>query len=398
MSRAHKWKPRHYLEKEKEYLVEIFEERRAIPSERQAAEADFEDYKETCLRVGLTRMSSVQPESVCWLWYPYIPIGKVTLLDGDPGLGKSYITLAMATAVSRGYGLPDRTPCDPGAVLLMSVEDGLADTIRPRLDTMKADCTRIFAVSKPLSLNRDGLGDLETLLRKNKPLFVVIDPLFAYTGAEVDIHRANETREIMDQLSRLAATNRCAILAVRHLTKGGRDKSIYRGLGSIDIVAACRSVLLAGADPQDRNKRALLQIKNNLAPFGDAIGYEIREGGVFAWTGRSDLTADQILASDQNSQKAFPVENAADFLRGELSRGPKSARDIMSRAKNAGFSERTIWRARATLGVEAHKIGRDRWVWELPSGVNAAESPEVPASQPFSEKEKQVEGLEGCQF
>ena len=280
----------------------------------------------------------------------------------------------------------------------MSIEDGLADTIRPRLDTMKADCTRIFAVSKPLSLNRDGLGDLETLLRKNKPLFVVIDPLFAYTGAEVDIHRANETREIMDQLSRLAATNRCSILAVRHLTKGGRDKSIYRGLGSIDIVAACRSVLLAGADPQDQNKRALLQIKNNLAPFGDAIGYEIRKGGVFAWTGRSDLTADQILASDQNSKKAFPVENAGDFLRVELSTGPKSARDIMSGAKNAGFSERTIWRARATLGVEAHKIGRDRWVWELPSGVNAAESPEVPASQPFSEVEEQVGGLEGCQF
>jgi hypothetical protein len=343
-------------------------------------------------------MSSVQPESVSWLWYPYIPIGKVTLLDGDPGLGKSYITLAIATAVSHGYGLLDKTPCDPGSVLLMSVEDGPADTIRPRLDTMKADCTRIFAVSKPLCLNRDGLRDLETLLRKNKPLFVVIDPLFAYTGAEVDIHRANETREIMDQLSRLAATYRCAILAVRHLTKGGRDKSIYRGLGSIDIVAACRSVLLAGADPQDRNKRALLQIKNNLAPFGDAISYEIREGGVFRWTGRSDLTADQILASDQNGKKAFPVENAADFLRGELSTGPMSARDIMSRAKNAGFSERTIWRARASLGVEAHKIGRDRWVWELPSGVNAQESPRAGSLAEVSERQEQVGGLEGCHF
>ena len=123
---------------------------------------------------------------------------------------------------------------------------------------------------------------------------------------------------------------------------GGRDKSIYRGLGSIDIVAACRSVLLAGADPQDRNKRALLQIKNNLAPFGDAIGYEIQEGGVFAWTGKSDLTADRILASDQNGKKALSVENAADFLRGVLSTGPMSSRDIMSRAKEAGFSERTI--------------------------------------------------------
>src|SRR5262249_42614784 len=153
--------------------------------------------------------------------------------------------------------------------------------------------------------------------------------------------------------------------AGEHLAAAGVENRCTRLGGNFfeAVPAGGDAVLLAGADPQDRNKRALLQIKNNLAPFGEAIGYEIREGGGFAWTGRSDLTADQILASDQNNQKAFPVENAADFLRGELSRGPKSARDIMSRAKNAGFSERTIWRARATLGVEAHKIGRDRWVW-----------------------------------
>src|SRR5262249_2826510 len=143
--------------------LEIFEERRAIQSEGHAAQADFHDYKETCLRVGLTPMSSVQPESISWLWYPYIPIGKVTLLDGDPGLGKSYITLAIATAVSRGRGLPDKDQCAPGCVLLMNAEDGAADTIRPRLDAMGADCSRIRAVLKRLILNKEGLEDFESL-------------------------------------------------------------------------------------------------------------------------------------------------------------------------------------------------------------------------------------------
>jgi hypothetical protein len=353
--------------------LEIFEERSAIQDEVQSAQFDDEDYLKTCRRVGLTPMSSVQPENVSWLWYPYIPAGKVTLLDGDPGLGKSYITSAIATAVSRGQGLPGKAQCAPGCVLLMNAEDGLADTIRPRLDAMGADCSRILAVSKRLILNNEGFADLERLLRENKPLLVVVDPLFAYTGAKVDIHRANETREFMDQLSRLAATNRSAILGVRHLTKGGRDKSIYRGLGSIDIVAACRSVLLAGADAQDRNRRAVLQTKNNLAPLGDAIGYEIREG-VFGWTGKSDLTADRIFASDQEARSALPIDDAGDFLRSELMTGPMSSRDIFSRAKKAGFSDRTVWRAKKKLGVEAHKIGLDRWVWSLPCAVDAKES------------------------
>ncbi len=344
--------------------LEFVEERCAIQREAQMAQVKRAAYLEMCQRVGLTPMSKVQPEKVSFLWNPYIPFGKVTLLDGDPGLGKSYITLAIASAVSRGCGLPGEVRCDPGRVLLMNAEDGLGDTIRPRLDRMAADCDNILAISKRLILDVSGLADLQKILDQSLPRLVVIDPLFAYTGAKMDIHRANETREFMEKLSRLAAEYHCAVLGVRHLTKGGRDKSIYRGVGSIDIVAACRSVLLAGADAEDRNKRALLQIKNNLTPPGDAIGYEIREE-IFSWTGKSDLTADRILASDQSAKNSLRVDDAADFLREELSTGPMSSKDIMSRAQKAGLKKRTVWRAKERIGVEAHKIGGDRWAWQL---------------------------------
>jgi RecA-family ATPase len=346
--------------------LESIKERRAIQHEAQMAQAKRAAYLETCQRVGLTPMSKVVAEKVSFLWNPYIPLGKVTLLDGDPGLGKSYITLAVATAVSRGYGLPGETRRDPGRVLLMNAEDGLGDTIRPRLDQMMADCENILAISKRLILDPGGLDDLQKILEESLPRLVVIDPLFAYTGSKMDIHRANETRELMDKVSRLASAYQCAILGVRHLTKGGRDKSIYRGVGSIDILAACRSVLLAGADAEDRNKRALLQIKNNLAPLGEGIGYEIREG-VFSWTGKSDLTADRILASEQSVKNSLRIEDAAEFLREELSTGPMSSKDIMSRALKAGLSERTVWRAKKEVGVQAHKIGGERWAWELPA-------------------------------
>jgi len=344
--------------------IEAVAERRAIQHESTVVELNLDIALETCQRVGLTAMSAVKPEKVSFLWNPYIPLGKITLLDGDPGLGKSFITLAIATSVSRGVGLPGEQTCEPGRVLLMNAEDGLGDTIRPRLDRMEADCSRIFAIPDRLVLDPKGLADLENIFDLYLPRLVVIDPLFAYTGAKMDIHRANETREFMDKLSRLAAEYHCAIIGVRHLTKGGRDKSIYRGVGSIDISAACRSVLLAGADAQDRDKRALVQIKNNLAPFGEGIGYEIRDG-VFAWTGKSDLTADRILASDQSVKNSSRFDDAVEFLRNVLRTGPMSSNDIMTRAREAGLSERTIWRAKQELGIVAHKIGLDHWVWEL---------------------------------
>ncbi len=221
--------------------------------------------------VTLKCVADVEAESIRWLWYPYVPQGKVTLVEGDPGVGKSWMVLAVATAVAAGQGLPNEAQCDPRNVLLLSSEDGLGDTIRPRLDALRADVSRIFALEGPLIFDGGGLGLVAQSIEKHQPRLVIIDPLVAYLGANVDLHRANETRSVMAALSRLAERTQSAIVVVRHLTKSGKERPIYRGLGSIDITAACRSVLLVGADPDQPTRRAVVQIKNNLAEIGSAL-------------------------------------------------------------------------------------------------------------------------------
>src|SRR6201999_538582 len=187
--------------------------------------------------------------------------------------------------ISLGFGLPASEPFEAGSVLFLSAEDGLADTMRPRLDAVGADVSRIYALDEPLTLDAIGLLKLENAITKHTPALVVIDPLFAFTGGKVDIHRANEARTITAPLAAIAERHGCAIVAVRHLNKArGGGNSNNAGLGSIDFHAAARSVLLVGKDPDDESKRALCQTKSNLATVGKAQGYTI-EGGQFRWTG-----------------------------------------------------------------------------------------------------------------
>jgi hypothetical protein len=319
--------------------------------------------------IKLVCLADVEPEKVDFLWYPYIPKGKLTLLEGDPSVGKSWFTCAIATATAAGAGPSGWMQNAPGNVLMLSVEDGLADTIRPRLDSMRADVNRIFALQGALIFNDTGLLRLEAEIINYKPTLVVIDPLVAYLGAGVDLHRANETRAVTAKLAILAEKYHSAILAVRHLTKGGKDKAIYRGLGSIDITAACRSVLLAGSDPDDSSRRAIVHIKSNLSEMGSAIGYEIREGS-FYWTGESDLTAGRILASTSNEEQSSALRSAEDFLRGALNDGPRWVKEIKNEAKETGISQATLFRAKQALGVKACKEGKpgdkeQRWIWML---------------------------------
>jgi len=329
-----------------------------------------------CGGVQLRRMSEVEPEVVEWLWPPYIPTGKVTLLEGDPGVGKSWIGLAIATAVSLGKGLPGQAVNNPADVVLASAEDGLGDTIRPRLDGMHADVERVHAVDGALTLDDAGFLMLETVIASVQPALLIIDPLVAYLGGNLDLHRSNETRAVMARLARLATAHGLAVLAIRHLTKGGASRAIYRGLGSIDITAACRSALLAGCDPQNPASRGLVQIKSNLAPTGPAIGFELRDGG-FYWTGESSLTAAVILASE-DEPGASAGEEAADLLRDVLADGPVPAAEVWQEVSAAGLKDRTVKRAKARLGVRTFRRGEPGrrgggvWVWELPDGRAAS--------------------------
>jgi hypothetical protein len=323
--------------------------------------------------VRLVTVEDVAAVQVLWLWYPRIPLGKVTLIEGDPGLGKSWLTLAIATGVSLGTGLPGADAMPDGSVIICSAEDGIGDTVRPRLESMGADLGRIHAITGPAVLDDDGLELIEGFIADKRPALFIFDPLVAYLGAQLDLHRANEVRHVMAALAALAERNGCAIVAVRHLAKGQTNRAIYRGLGSIDLTAACRSVLLIGADPDDPGQRVLVQIKSNLAAPAPTIGYRL-DRGVFTWTGECDVTAAQILGPESDGASVRPRDEARDFLAEVLADGPVPTRDVQQKARLAGIAGMTLSRARTDLSIRAiperepGKPGVRSWLWALPEG------------------------------
>jgi hypothetical protein len=217
---------------------------------------------------------------------------------------------------------------------------------------------------------------LEEKVDEVRPSLVIIDPLFAYTGGKVDIHRANECRAISAPLAAMAERHGCALVAVRHLGKSrGGGHALNAGIGSIDFTAAARSVLLVGQDPDDATRRALVQTKNNLAPHGGAVGYKL-EGGHFLWTGESTLTAGRILSLPSDEEERGARVEAAEFLRGALSAGPRSSKEIKAEARQAGIPDITLRRAKERLGVHVVKEGgffgggSQQWMWVLPEGAH----------------------------
>lgn len=321
------------------------------------------------LTIRTVRLSDVVRELVSWLWFPRIPIGKVTILEGEEGLGKSWFICTLASIVSTGAALPDGSQVRQGNVLMLSAEDGLGDTIKPRLEAVGADCERIYAVDEPLTLDDKGFQKLEHAIAEHQPSLVTIDPIFAYTG-KVNANQAHESRGISSRLAEIAAKFQCAILIVRHIGKSkGFGEARAAGLGSIDWRAAARSVLLIGKDPGDEAKRALVQTKNNLEQFADSLGFEIRDG-CFRWTGKSDLTAERILTTLSASDETAQFKNdAVDFLRELLEDGRIDAAEVDKARRKAGVSDYSLRQAKSTLGVKTRKRGfgkESTWFWELP--------------------------------
>lgn len=309
-------------------------------------------------------LDTVEAEKVEWLWYPYIPLGKVTLLEGDPGLGKSWFTMALASYLSSRKRLP-RCPDAPDAkILLMSVEDGIGDTIRPRLDALQGNASKVFAYNSSVYLDEDGFAEVEEQIRKLKPTLVIIDPIVAFMGSKVDLFRANETREIMTGLAKIAEKYQCAILAVRHLTKGAKDKSIYRGMGSIDITAAARSALMIGQHPTEPDFRCICHIKSNLAPKGQTIQYSLEayRSNPFRFEGFNDLTAEDILGAKPEDNRKI-TEEAEKFLTEALDEGSAECETLYKDAEAVGIPRRTLRRAFDKMKGKQIKIkGKQRWL------------------------------------
>ena len=313
----------------------------------------------------LIRMSDIQPEEVQWLWYPYIPLGKLTVIQGDPGEGKTTFVLAVIAALTKGEALPEREPLDPVNILYQTAEDGLADTIRPRLDVLGADCSRVLVIDeskRELSLSDERIRQA---MEKTGAKLLVLDPLQAYLGAEVDMHRANEVRPILKRLGSVAEQMGCAVVLIRHLNKMQGQKSGHRGMGSVDFQAAARSVLLVGRTKEDPQLRIVVPDKSSLAPEGESIAFALDPEQGFQWKGYCAYNAEELLGGSTKQVQTKTMQ-AEETLRNLLDK-PAPAEEILRRITAVGISERTLMTAKKNLGVLSEKRG-GQWFWRLPSG------------------------------
>ncbi len=330
-------------------------------------------------------MASVKPERVSWTWTGYIPAGKVTVEEGDPGLGKSTMTLDLAARISRGARMPDGTPGPTAAgVVILSAEDGLADTIRPRLEAAGADLDKVVALTAILgdgermpSLPID-LDEIEATVIEHDAALVIIDPLMAYLAADVNSHRDQDVRRTLAPLSALAERTGAAVLVVRHLNKGS-GPALYRGGGSIGIIGAARAALLVAPDPEDETRRILAVSKSNLGALPPALAYRV-EGDVatgaarIVWEGTTAHTAADLLATPVDDEERGARDEAHDFLAELLVRGPLPTRKVKAESAQAGLSWATVRRAAGSLGIRPRKVGKpgdkeQHWSWRLPEGA-----------------------------
>ena len=318
--------------------------------------------KNTELR--LIKMSDVEPTKVEWLWYPYIPYGKITIIQGDPGEGKTTLILNLAALLSKGEKLPEsEEKSDPINIIYQTAEDGLSDTVKPRLIAAKADDERITVIDESkleLSLTDERL---EQAIIETKAKLVILDPLQAYIGANVDMHRANEIRPVMKHLAEVAQRQQCAVVLIGHLNKAMGMKSSYRGLGSIDIPASARSVLLVGRIKDNPTVRVMAQVKSSLAPESDPIAFELNKETGFRFIGQYDISVDDLLNGTSSISK---LEKAEKFLKEFLSDGtPKTQKIIQQQAGYRDIGNRTLNDAKKNLNIKSFKK-KNAWFWQLP--------------------------------
>jgi AAA domain len=337
----------------------------------------------------IVRVDNVKRERVRWLWSGRIPCGKLVILDGDPALGKSTMTLDWSARVSTGSPWPDGSTLDgPGAVLIVSGEDGVADTIRPRLEAHGADLSRVYCWDhvtegereRPPSLPAD-LEWLEAHVHETGAVLVVIDPFAAFLSSRVDSHRDQDVRGALMPLARLAERTGAAIVVIRHLTKAGGANPLYRGGGSVGIIGAARAGMLVAPDPEDEGQRILCMTKSNLAEMPAALAYRLvsdveHDCGRIVWAGPTEHRASDLLGQPRSSggDDETAVGRAVQFLMETLDEGPVWQRDLQEQAGGAGLSWMSVRRAKDVLGVVSRKASGDserpgQWYWTYGDGT-----------------------------
>lgn len=324
------------------------------------------------VELKLIHMEDVVSKEVEWLWYPYIPYGKITIIEGDPGEGKTTLVLKLAAALSRGLPLPydDDKEYEPIHIIYQTAEDGIEDTIKPRLEKAGADCSMIRVIDetdKELSMTDDRL---EQAIIETGARLIILDPIQAYIGATVDMHRANEIRPVLKHLGIIAEKHNCAIILIGHMNKASGSKSTYRGLGSIDIQATARSVLLVARLRDKPNIRIMAHDKSSLAPAGDAIGFEMTEDNGMVCIGPYDITIDELLSGNEGRGKK-KLDIAENFIKEYFGTNKViPSNEIMMEAAKRSIKRNTLLSAKKKLGITSDKEKADDgtiyWTWAMP--------------------------------
>ena len=300
--------------------------------------------------VKIIRMSDVELTPVKWLWKPYLPFGKLSVLQGNPGEGKTYFAMHLAAACTNGKLLPNMERMEPFNVIYQTAEDGLGDTVKPRLIEAGADLDRVLVIDDSevqLTLSDERI---ERAIIENNARLVIIDPIQAYLGADVDMNRANEVRPIFMRLGQVAQRTGCAILLIGHLNKAAGMQSLQRGLGSIDIAAAVRSVMFIGKLKHDPTMRILTHEKSSLAPPGASLAFSLGDEGGFRWVGEYNITADEMLSGIE-PQRETKTQQAKDLICTLLAGGKQVlSEDIDKAALERGIPGRTVRDAKRELG------------------------------------------------
>ncbi len=351
--------------------------------ERPWFEESPEGGQARCRPPHIVRLSDVVPERLDWLWRGRIAFGKVAVIDGDPGLGKSTLTLSLAASLTTGRPMPgEPIACPAAGVVLLGFEDGLADTVQPRLTAHGADLTRVVALvgipdgdAERLPTIPNDIAAIEHAIADCGARFVIIDPAMAALGPEINSYKDQDVRRAIAPLAAMADRTGVAVLLVRHLTKGQGASALYRGGGSIGIVGAARTGMLVARDPDDDDRRLVAITKSNLAHEAATIAYRLEsvvetDVARVVWEGTTSHRADDLVRAPEPNTEGSALDDARAWLEAELEVGPQRAAVLLTTARKDGHSEKTVRRAKDALGVETERtggLGRDGyWVWRLP--------------------------------
>lgn len=354
-----------FLPNAKDWNEELINERNGLPTDDYVT-IGVRKPKYHTKSVPMICMNDVEQTEVDWLWYPYIPFGKLTIVQGNPGEGKTFFAMQLAAACTNQKFLPDMEPFEPFNMIFQTAEDGLGDTVKPRLVSSGADLKRVLVIDdsdNPLSLADDRI---EKAIRENNAKLMVIDPLQAFLGANVDMNRANEVRPIFRKLADIAQSTGCAIVMIGHLNKASGTQSTYRGLGSIDIAAVVRSILFVGKVKDDPTTRVIVHEKSSLAPPGQALAFSLGEQKGFRWIGAYDISAEDLLAGGEGTRTELKQEQAVKLIYELLAGGRAvSMADLNKEAIERGISERTVRMVRNFMKdkLESERRGKDWWIW-----------------------------------